>query len=428
MKDTEIIIIGAGAAGLMAGYTLSKTGKWVTILEARDRIGGRIHTLKNSSFFHHAELGAEFVHGNLPVTQQLVKDAGLEYVSVEGEMWQCRKGKFSKGFEQMDWGLLLGKLAKLEKDITIGAFLDEHFPGEKYNSLRESVARFVSGYDTADPYLASAFALREEWQSEDDDAQYRIAGGYGKLMDHLAIEIKANGSEIFLNSVAKYIEWENGKVKVALSGGEQYSAGKLIIALPLGVLRSGAITFSPGVRSHKNALEQIGFGAIIKILLEFKEAFWESDRVSKIAGNSLSHMGFVLSDEPIPTWWTQFPTHSTVLTGWLGGPPAEKQKYLTSEELLELALQSLSNIFKIEVSVLKDSLVAREVVNWTVDPFTLGSYAYDTVESHKARKILANPIDDTIYFAGEYLYEGPAMGTVEAALTSGKKVAMELLG
>src|SRR3569833_3542686 len=93
MKNEDIIIVGAGASGLMAAYTLSKAGKKVTILEARDRIGGRIHTIANESFFKHAELGAEFVHGNLPVTLRLLKQAGIEYVSAEGEMWHYRDGR-----------------------------------------------------------------------------------------------------------------------------------------------------------------------------------------------------------------------------------------------------------------------------------------------------------------------------------------------
>jgi monoamine oxidase len=86
----------------------------------------------------------------------------------------------------------------------------------------------------------------------------------------------------------------------------------------------------------------------------------------------------------------------------------------------------LVNIFKIGETELRNNLVGWEIVNWTTDPFTLGSYAYDTVDSHKARKILTEPVKNAVYFAGEYLYEGPAMGTVEAALTSGLEVAKKI--
>src|SRR3569623_1553451 len=115
-------------------------------------------------------------------------------------------------------------------------------------------------------------------------------------------------------------------------------------------------------------------------------------------------MGFVLSSEAIPTWWTQMPQHSPVLTGWLGGLPAARQKDTPDEEILQLSLQSIGNIFNFSPDELKDKLVAFQIANWTADPFTLGSYAYDTVEAATARKTLSQPIDNSIFFAGEYLY------------------------
>jgi monoamine oxidase len=172
----------------------------------------------------------------------------------------------------------------------------------------------------------------------------------------------------------------------------------------------------------------MGFGAIIKVLLEFKEAFWGDEKTTQLAGYDLKEMGFLLSDEEIPTWWTQYPEHSTVLTGWLGGPNAEKKKEAAAEDILQKSLQSLANIFKRSTQELKNNLIAWNVVNWTANPFTRGSYAYDTVEAAGARKILNMPINHTIHFAGEYLYDGPAMGTVEAALTSGMEVAKQIIG
>jgi monoamine oxidase len=139
------------------------------------------------------------------------------------------------------------------------------------------------------------------------------------------------------------------------------------------------------------------------------------------------HMGFVMSDEQIPTWWTQYPTHSNVLTGWLGGLPAERKKHLTDEQFVQEGVRSLAKIFSKTEAHIKNNLVAWKVANWTNDPFTLGSYVYDTLESRSAREVLLKPIDDKLYFAGEFTYEGPSMGTVEAALSSGLEVAKKLL-
>ena len=428
MKNADVIIIGAGAAGLMAAYELSRAGKQIVVLEARSRVGGRIYTVNDDL---HTELGAEFVHGDLPVTMQLLKEANIELQSASGEMWHSRDGKFSKNTEQFEhWDLLIDKLNKLETDISIGDFLLREFGDEKYASLRAWVTRFVSGYDTADPYKASAFALRREWQSEDDDAQHRIKGGYGAMVEYLVNTSESNGVQFYLNTIAKHIHWTHGQVEVVASNNESFKAKQLIIALPLGVLKAdspeqAAITISPSVSMCRDAINQIGFGAVVKVLLQFKTTFWEDRSVTDA---DLSDMGFILSAEAIPTWWTQNPASSTLLTGWLGGPAAARKKDISNDALLEDALLSLSCIFKIDIDKLRNELTASHVVNWTTDPFTLGSYAYDTLESAESRKILSTPIDHTIYFAGEYLYDGSAMGTVEAALTSGLETARKLIG
>jgi monoamine oxidase len=115
------------------------------------------------------------------------------------------------------------------------------------------------------------------------------------------------------------------------------------------------------------------------------------------------------------------------LTGWIGGPGAAKKQNTTDEEILKESLQSLGNIFNRNPGELKDKLLAYKIVNWTAEPFTCGSYAYDTIASPVSRKVLNTPISDTLFFAGDYLYDGPIMGTVEAALTSGKEVAKKMI-
>jgi monoamine oxidase len=432
MKTTDILVIGAGAAGLMAACKLSQKGKKVTVLEARDRTGGRIHTLKDRDFFKQAELGAEFIHGDLPVTLALLKEAGIAYEPADGEMLRYTNGQFVENESFIEhWSLLTEKLQTLKEDTSIGLFLEREFAGDEYKSTRHSVTRFVSGYDTADIYRASAFALRREWMNEDEGAQHRVVEGYGSVTEYLADKIKAAGGAIYLNSMAKTVHWQQDDVRVATAEGEVYTANKLVIALPLGVLQAkqherGALNFEPPIKEHIEALRQMGFGAIIKFLLEFDTAFWEQDDVKDMIGRDMKEMAFVISDEEIPTWWTQHPQSSTLLTGWLGGPPAEVKKHISEDDLLQQALQSLCNIFKLSVEDLKTKLIAWNVVNWTMEPFTRGSYSYDTTETPKARKLLMEPVNDTLFFAGEYLYDGPAMGTVEAALSSGVDVAEKI--
>ena len=432
MQNSHILIIGAGATGLMAALTLAKAGRKVTVLEARNRCGGRIHTLNQELFFKNAELGAEFVHGDLPVTLNLLNEAGIPYHSANAEMWHYRNGKFSREGEFNGWNKVVEKLGGLKQDISIKDFLEKEFSGADNDELRRSVIGFVSGYDTADPAKASSFALREEWENEDFEAQHRVKGGYGLMIKYLEDECKKHGAELCLNSVVKEIRWQAGKVAAITDDGTEYEAGQILIALPLGVLQAdkneqAALTFVPEITRQQQAINAMGFGSIIKILLEFDTPFWEDKATEQLAGASLKDMGFVLSNEAIPTWWTQAPQHSPVLTGWLGGLPAAERKAAPVEEILQLSLQSIGNIFKRNPEELKDKLVAFDIANWTADPFTRGSYAYDTVGAPEARKVLGEAVDNTIFFAGEYLYDGPAMGTVEAALTSGLDAAGKII-
>jgi len=433
MKSTDVIIVGAGAAGLMAAHMLIKAGQTVTILEARDRIGGRIYKSNNPFFSGTVELGAEFIHGDLPVTLNLLKEANIKTHTVSFEMWQYQDNKFEQSEEFVDgWDKFLEKVNAIVDDMTLQSFLKENFEGEQFAKMCSQIENYVAGYDTADINDASVFALRNEWNHEDEDAQHRVAGGYNSMIKYLEQTSIKGGAQIELNNVVEEIIWRDNEVKVTTAAGKTYAATKVIIAMPLGVLQApddaeGSILFQPPLPKQREALRNIGFGSVIKILLEFETIFWEGDTIKTAFGTDLSTMGFLFAEEEILTFWTQAPLQSPLLTGWLGGLPAKVLVDASNEEILKLTLTSLSNIFKIDTEELKSKLIAWEVVNWTAEAYTRGSYAYDKVESLEAKKLLQQPVNNTIYFAGEYLYNGPAIGTVEAALTSGKNAAEMVL-
>ena len=344
-------------------------------------------------------------------------------------MWQYSGGTFTKDAGMIEgWNLLMKKLNALNVDMSLDDFLEQHFTDVKFDELKNSVRKYAAGYDTSDPKRASALALRNEWQNEDEGAQHRINGGYCTMIQYLANECKQHGGSIYLNAAVKHIDWTPGHIKAITVDGERYEAAKVIFAIPLGVWQApanakGAISFEPPISSQTDALQKLGFGAIIKILLQFKENFWQDDITEDLAGHSLKNMAFLFSDEAIPTWWTQAPDHTSLLTGWLGGPVAEKLAGMSAEEILQQSLQSLANIFNRSTEWLKRQLIASHVANWTAEPYIYGSYAYDTVDTAEALKLLSNPVENTLYFAGEFMYQGTAMGTVEAALISGRDVA-----
>lgn len=424
MKKTEIVIIGAGASGLMAGCQLTEAGYKVTILEARNRAGGRIHTLTNHSFSYPVEGGAEFVHGRLPVTFNLLEKAGIEAIQADGDSWQWRDGRLRKGMGFMEhWDLVIQKLKELKHDLSIGDFLNTYFSEEKYASLRSFVSSFAEGYDAADISKASSFALREEWLAEDTAEQFRIKGGYQQLISYLQKVFEANGGVLQLNAVVKRIAWRQGRAEVSVAEERTITADKVVLSVPMGVLQlpsndPAAIVFSPAIPDKIAAARKIGFGGVVKVLIEFREAFWES-RLPSESDKSRSDALFLFSDAFIPTWWTQFPDRFPLLTGWLAGPKTEQVKDKSEQEIFHIALDSLSLIFGIPVDTLQQWVVTSKVINWVNDPFSRGAYAYATLETGEARKELCQPVADTLYFTGEALYDGAEMGMVEAALSSG---------
>lgn len=420
----HILIIGAGAAGLMAGRILSEQGYRVTFLEARDRIGGRIHTLHSGAFSRPVELGAEFVHGNLPLTLSLLQEANIPYTKIEGELWHYEDGRFHQDDRFTEhWSLLMDKLQALEADCSILAFLEREFGDDQYAKMRTSVIRFASGYDAADPADVSACSLRDEWSEEPaGDDQYRVAGGYGRLMHYLQEQCIRHGAAFHLLTTVTALEWSAGRINAIATDGTTYTADKVIVTLPPSLLQLETIRFTPAIPAYRTAATHIGCGHVIKFILQFREDFWKTTNVAR---QDQLHM--LLSDEEIPTWWTQGPAADTLLTGWVGGPAAFRMSGLGKEALLAKALDTLSHILGEPVATLRQHLEDYVIADWTAAPFTRCAYAYEKVETKAARAVLKTPVDHTIFFAGEALYEGAAKDTVEAALCSGKDVAGQLI-
>ena len=353
MKNhNPIVVVGAGAAGLMAAWELSKAGERVVILEGRDRLGGRIEPLSSEEFGYPAEGGAEFVHGESKLTRALIEAAGLHFVPIGGEAWRFEDGKLVKGYRELPHeDSLMRKLNELERDVTVVEFLDEHFAGEQFTKLRESVLGLVRGYDAADPARASAFALRAELSAQEGGWQQgRIMEGYGALIDFLAAECRRAGCEIELNWQVKSIEYHSGDPKIHGGSGAIVSAQVVLVTVPLPLIP--LIDFSPPIPRKIQALREIGYGSVIKVMLRFKDRWWESR-----GGKILSKMSFLFCDEAIPTWWTQFPDIHATLTGWIAGPNTEPFKGMPEERVIASAFEVLSKCFGVSSQVMHDQCV-----------------------------------------------------------------------
>ena len=420
----DVIVVGAGAAGLMAAWELVQAGKKVALLEAKDRLGGRIHTILDKEFLMPVELGAEFVHGNLELTQLLLKKAGAKTNQVNGVIWQNEDGELQeqKDFIE-DYSELEKKFKELKEDIPVSQFIKEHLQGDKYEELRFTLKNYVEGYYAADIKKASTKAMCRELTSSDDE-QYRIAGGYKLLIEFLGKEITRKGCSIFLSEIVQQVNWEKNEVEIT-TNSNSFTAKKALITVSLGVLQAEKIDFLPAIRNKIKAAKKLGFGPAMKVILQFKNPFWKNKENTD--GKDLSKLNFIFSREEIPTWWTQHPKDVAIITGWLGGPHAKKLEGHTAKKILDKALSSLANIFSLDKRFVKQQLHAWYISNWSKDPVTCGGYAYDVVNGSANRKILKEPLDTTVFFAGEGLYDGPEIGTVEAALVTGRDTAHQII-
>jgi monoamine oxidase len=220
------------------------------------------------------------------------------------------------------------------------------------------------------------------------------------------------------------IRWQPGAAEVIAENGASYHARQVLCTVPLGVWQRpagqpGHLGFVPELPAHRAAAAQLGFGAVIKVQVEFEAAIWQE---------RLPELEFLLSQAPVPTWWTQLPNTRPLLTGWLAGPAAERLCTAPDEEVLALALTSLAELLAVSPSDLRAQLRASYVRNWAAEPYAYGAYSYPTVGAPAARATLATPVAGTLFFAGEGVYEGSAPGTVEAGLVSGQVAAKAMLG
>jgi monoamine oxidase len=418
---SSILVIGAGASGLLAARRLSASGYAVTVLEAAPGPGGRMQTLSPPGFSGPVEAGAEFIHGDLPISLQLAAEAGVALEPVNAHTLAPPAPSSPNDGMFAHWDELMKEMDKTrqsQQDLPLADFLAARFSGDKYSALRDSVRRYAEGYDLADLHTVSTLALYKEWLNEHEEEEYRPEGGYQRIVHYLVDECNRNSCVFHFSSPATRIGWQTGGVEVTTTDGRQFSAQRLIVTASLGALKF--LRFSPAIPEYLAAAGRIGYGTVVKILLEFKSAFWKE---KKAARQTL----FILSDQPVPVWWTPSGDGRALITGWLSGRPMAEFLKLDRQGRIDRALASLAQIFSIDPAVLTEQLTGSLILDWKEAPYILGGYSFDTVLTPAARAFLSSPVADTLFFAGEALYEGMAPGTVEAAFTSGLAVAEKII-
>jgi len=289
--------------------------------------------------------------------------------------------------------------------------------GPEHILLRKSISEIAQEYDAADPDKTSTFELRDGWLSA-GFKQARISEGYGALVEFLAKECRRNKVQIHLGKEVEHIDMSDKKAVVRCTDAELFEADKVIVTVPISLL--GQITFRPRMPRVEEAVSKIEFGDAIKVLLRFESRWWVD-----ATGEDLSDFFLLLGGDPF-TYWSQYPHDYPVLTGWIAGPRARKFAHASEEEIVDLMISSLAEIFSLKVEKLREMLVLSKVFNWMADPYSRGAYSYSTVDTEVAVKVLSKSINGTLYFSGEALAAWER-ASVEAALESGADTARTIL-
>jgi monoamine oxidase len=415
----DALIIGGGIAGLTAARHLTEAGLRVTLLEAKDRLGGRIYTHTTADF--PVELGAEFVHGRPEEIFALAAESPAPIIPVQGSFRRKINGEWVEAgnlMEKVDQ--LFAKLPAAEPDESFQYYLDRS--GED-DDVKQQALRYVGGFHAADPSLISARSLRRDSEAEEaieGEHQYRIASGYESLVRAVADRANREHSNIVMNTAVSEIVWRQGQV-IARTSSTEYQAPRAIVTLPLGVLKSNSVVFSPALPEKQDAMGLLEMGPVVRVSLCFQQKFWERDP-------EMADLGFLFTDDPLfPTWWTSNPLPYPILTGWTAGPNARAHTGQSKDEIVHGALKSLARIMRIAEPELRRQMTGAFMHDWQADPFSCGAYSYAAVGGMDAAKKLAEPVLDTLYFAGEATNGDGYNGTVHGAIATGLRAAKELL-
>jgi monoamine oxidase len=413
-SKTDVIVVGAGVAGLAAARELRGAGLRVVIVEARNRIGGRIDTVDDPDSPVAIELGAEFVHGKPPELWNIFDSERIPTIEVSGERWCCHNGALGPCEEVTesieDLPELLKKAAG-KPDRSFQQFLDECDCSPETKLWAVS---YVEGFNAADRHRISVQSLLHQQEAEEQiegDAMFRIPGGYGEVVT--ALRRRSPDVPIHLGAVVNLVRWSDGKAEVSFER-ESITAPQVVITVPVSVLPQ--IQFDPEPQAVLRAASNMAMGHAARVTLRFRERFWDA------------RMSFLHSQHAaFPTWWTTLPVSAPVLTGWTGGPAAERLSGQGQQFLIDSALDTLALLLSKERGRLQGLLARDYAHDWSTDPFSLGAYSYIPVGGVDAPKVMAEPVQDTLFFAGEATEYGGHYGTVHGAIATGIRAARQIL-
>lgn len=413
--DADVLVIGAGMAGVTAGRALATGGARVIVLEAGDRIGGRVHTMRNFAAVP-VEAGAEFIHGTRAATWLDVESLGLRVQPCPYRNSWCHLGGTTRWLPVQlshpgvwrSFDILWSLRHWRGEDVSAASFME----AKGYRGLSRELAQLTltahlpgSSEEVGVRGLVADGVLHLE-----EGLNHRVLDGYDMLPRHIA-----TGLDVRLGRRATAISWGPEGVEVATEGGATFSGRTAITTLPHGVMASGAVSFDPVLPATKRvAIGKISTGPVVKVILQFDDRFWPHRMTQLVCGTG-----------PVTLYWPiSFGTDGPpVLTAYATGPRARFLSDSGADKAAEIVLGDLRRLYP---SIHPEQLV-RDVrfVDWLTDPNACGGYTFLPPGATGARGALAAPDTGALLWAGSATSWSPVADTVEAAYLSGLRAARQ---
>ena len=428
--EQDVIVVGAGMAGLTAARKLAESGRRVTILDARGRVGGRILSVRLEE--KAVELGAEFIHGKPPELWQLIDEAKLETYELQGRQVCWQDGLLSECNNELneDFRWIEALKQWRQEDCSFAEYLTRAgVPMRNWKYL----TGYVEGFNAADHHVIGVASLAKQQAAEDaieGNRLFHVPAGYAQIPEFLARKISEAGGTIRLNTRAKAVRRQGGHVDIeCLAEGRQQMlrATCAVITLPLGVLQNGDVTFSPEPAEIMRSARRMRMGNAWRAVLLFRERFWAKLKDHPLHGK-LEEMSFLFAfGMAPPTWWTPFPERTPSLTAWAGGPPADMLTDRDPDQLQHDMCQLLADLLGLDKSSILTMLLHTGHHDWKRDPLALGAYSYLPSGALDAPQQMTEPVEGTLFFAGEHTDTTGHWGTVHGAFRSGLRAADQVL-
>jgi len=428
--DTDVVVVGAGAAGLAAALWLAERSVRVIVLEGRNNVGGRVMWQSLGTADVPAELGAEFVHGAAPETSALLRDAGLAKVETGNAAWLCSSGRALRlDDDDIDSRAIFERAHSLTEDESVDVFLRRWEDDPRMREQARRARAFVEGFEAADPGLASIRSIADEIRMGSDSTSSRPVGGYAPLFEHLTARCVRAGVDVRLGMVVERIAWKTGDVTIAAQtqngGASEFRSRCAVITVPVGVLRAAGdanrFSFLPPLPAAKQAaLRGLEMGHAVRVTLAFRSPFWEQADDGRYRDAAF----FRCEDGAFSAFWTQMPLRSRTIVAWAGGPRATALNGTPVQERIDRARDEFGAIFG-QRDLARREYEAGVTHDWSTDPLACGAYTYVATGAGAARAALGAPVDDTLFFAGEATSTDGQGGTVSGAFGTGMRAARE---